>query len=378
MTALTASFNELLKQREAPPAKTSFSLEELDEFLKEAYRINSHIASLHSRLKDVRQAYLSTAPQRKSHLRQLSQYQRQQILTDHEREEVDANAKKMLRELNASIRTLADAEQLRHETELVVIRKKYVRGLGALGAWAAGDVGGVGGRLGGLGRKSKSKEHLEAEGRAAQLAGHREGVLWFLRQRLQRCVETQQHMMETRLTREVEKSRSVLAKARPGQHVRSTSGLPAELATHPGFQGSHEPASGNAFGGGKGSPLAHLEEEEKKRRQEPADLTADELQMFEKGSQDMLKYYESTLDKVMSAEKSLLEISELQTVLVNSLATQSAHVEQLVADSLSTEENVGGGNKELKKASEKWRPAKLTFFGAVGLCSVLVLWDLVI
>ncbi|KLU82554.1 hypothetical protein MAPG_01626 [Magnaporthiopsis poae ATCC 64411] len=268
MADLTASFNELLKQRGAPLAKASFSLEELDEFLKEAYRINSHIASLHSRLKDVRQAYLSTAPQRKSHLRQLSQYQRQQILTDREREEVDANAKKMLRELNASIRTLADAEQLRHETELVVIRKKY-------------DF--------------------------------------------------------------------------------------------------HEPASANAFGGGgKRSSHVPLDEDEKKRRQEPADLTADELQMFEKGSQDMLKYYESTLDKVTSAEKSLLEISELQTVLVNSLATQSAHVEQLVADSLTTEENVGGGNKELKKASEKWRPAKLTFFGAVGLCSVLVLWDLVI
>lgn len=39
MTALTASFNELLKQKEAPLAKTSFSVEELDEFLKEAYRI---------------------------------------------------------------------------------------------------------------------------------------------------------------------------------------------------------------------------------------------------------------------------------------------------------------------------------------------------
>lgn len=254
---------------------------------------NSHIASLHSRLKDVRQAYLSTAPQRKSHLRQLSQHQRQQILTDREREEVDANAKKMLRELNASIRTLADAEQLRHETELVVIRKKYVRGLGALGSWAAGDGGG---RLGGLGRKSK--EHEEAEGRAAQLAGHREGVLWFLRQRLQRCVETQQRMMETRLTREVEKSRSVLAKARPGQHMRSGSSMPAELAAHPGFQDFHEPASANTFGRGKGSSHVHLEEDEKKRRQEPVDLTADELQMFEKGSQDMLKYYESTLDKV--------------------------------------------------------------------------------
>lgn len=73
-----------------------------------------------------------------------------------------------------------------------------------------------------------------------------------------------------------------------------------------------------------------------------------------------------------------MEISELQTQLVSNLETQSAHIEQLVADSTLTTENVGGGNKQLKKATERESTAKWVFYGSCGLCTVLVLWDLII
>jgi hypothetical protein len=79
-----------------------------------------------------------------------------------------------------------------------------------------------------------------------------------------------------------------------------------------------------------------------------------------------------------TAEKSLVEISELQTQLVSNLATQSAHIDQLVADSFFTAENVGGGNKELKKATERKSTAKYVFYASCGLSLLLVVWDLVI
>jgi syntaxin 18 len=79
-----------------------------------------------------------------------------------------------------------------------------------------------------------------------------------------------------------------------------------------------------------------------------------------------------------TAEKSLIEISELQTQLVNNLATQSAHIEQLVADSFHTTENVGGGNKQLKKATERKSTAKYVFYASCGLSFFLVVWDLLI
>jgi hypothetical protein len=79
-----------------------------------------------------------------------------------------------------------------------------------------------------------------------------------------------------------------------------------------------------------------------------------------------------------TAESSLIEIAELQNLLVSNLATQSAHIDQLVADSFETTEGIGKGNKELKKSAARSSPARYTFFAAAGLCTVLVLWDLVI
>ena len=74
----------------------------------------------------------------------------------------------------------------------------------------------------------------------------------------------------------------------------------------------------------------------------------------------------------------MIEISELQTQLVSNLEIQSAHIEQLVADSYLTTENVGGGNKQLKKAAERKSTAKYVFYASCGLSLFLVVWDLII
>ena len=73
----------------------------------------------------------------------------------------------------------------------------------------------------------------------------------------------------------------------------------------------------------------------------------------------------------------MLEISELQTQLAQNLDIQSANISQLVADSLSTTDNVGGGNKQLKRATERSSKARMVFFATCGLCSFLVVWDLI-
>lgn len=229
---------------------------------------SSLVTELHTELRSLRQAYLSTAAPRKTHLHASARNgaSRPIHLTDRDKEEIDARAKMTLRDLNARIRALEDAEELRQNTEQALIQKKYSRGLGALGSWAAGG--------GGLGIK-KSDEQIAAEAAARQVSAHREGVMWFLRERLRETIGTQQQMMETRLRREVEKNRSVLAKARGP----FTSVAPLRENTH----------ERNA---------AVEEEEESKRSAAVQDLTQDQLQMFEKGNQDMLKHFANTLDKV--------------------------------------------------------------------------------
>jgi t-SNARE complex subunit (syntaxin) len=79
-----------------------------------------------------------------------------------------------------------------------------------------------------------------------------------------------------------------------------------------------------------------------------------------------------------TAERSLIEISELQTTLANNLAIQSAHIDQLVADSLYTTENVGSGNKQLRRAAERSSPAKYVFYGSCLFSLFLIAYDLLI
>ena len=74
----------------------------------------------------------------------------------------------------------------------------------------------------------------------------------------------------------------------------------------------------------------------------------------------------------------MIEIAELQNQLVDNLNIQSAHIEQLVADSELTADNVGGGNQQLKKATERKSTAKYVFYASCGLSLFLVVWDLVI
>ena len=74
----------------------------------------------------------------------------------------------------------------------------------------------------------------------------------------------------------------------------------------------------------------------------------------------------------------MLEIAELQTTLAMNLELQATCIDQLAEDAVNTEGNVVGGNRELKRATERWRPAKVVFWASCGLCAGLVAWDLVV
>jgi syntaxin 18 len=189
-------------------------------------------------------------------------------LTDFDKEQVDAHTKGLLRDLNASIMRLSDAEQVRQSTEAFITRKKYARlGLGALGSWAAGGAA-----------QSKTIEHEQEEARQNAINQHRESVLWYLRQKLQECGSQQASMMEKRILREVEKSKSVLAKSRP-----------KSVSTLGGFNYNSE------FGSDSNPTAAHMQSQSTQPEQE---LTPEQLQMFEKQNTDLLKLYENKMDQM--------------------------------------------------------------------------------
>ncbi len=317
---------------------------------------NTGISELNTYVRNIRQSYLSKeAPPRRAIAN--STNKQWKYLTDRDREEIDASMKQVLRELNAGILQLAAAESGRREVETNIMVKKYHRlGLGSLGNWAAG--GGV---------RSKSYEQELEESKANTIGTHRENVLFFLRQKLQVVGSMQASMMQKRIDREEERNRN-------RRVIHDLGRLPTSASVG-------------------ASSAAHMETLESHLELE--DLTPEQKQLFDKEGEDMMKQFDKSMSQVRyvargglnldtanedyrTAEQSLVEISELHSQLAQSLETQSAHIDQLVADSQYTTENVGGGNKHLKQATERKSTARMVFYASCGLSLFLIVWDLVI
>ncbi|KAI4930179.1 hypothetical protein J4E85_004804 [Alternaria conjuncta] len=357
---ITPVFNQILAKHDARPIEPHvFRVEALDDFVKEAYRIRGHIAKLHTDLKSIRQSYLSTAhpSRRKQYTRTngsaTSADKDAKYLSDTQRNEIDAQAKESIHGLNDAIKRLGIAEQTRQETQTqVALKKRAKQGLGALGRWAAGGA-----------ITAKSVEEEIQEAKANTIKAHREGIIWSLQKQLEQCGQFQSDMMEIRLMREVEKSKSVLYKTR-------TTG-----PTSSDYSGMNGSSAGNESAGYRAKPTYNPDESSAVIENQ---LDPEQLQLFAQENQDMLKQYEDQLDKVRATEKSLTEISELQSTLASNLSMQAAHIDQLIEDSFNTTENVGSGNKELKRATERGSTAQKLFWATSIFCTTLVLWDLFI
>ncbi|KAL1885898.1 hypothetical protein Plec18167_001395 [Paecilomyces lecythidis] len=374
MTNLTPIVSQLLTETHSAPAlrERRPSTETVDEFLKEAYRINSHITSLLRYLQSIRHSYLSTAPAPPAYQRRTpssssisslkAQSQPHKHLTDEERDSIDSSTALLLRDLSSSIANLSSAETLRQETESTLLQKKYGHKNKLLWRWAGGS-----GALGGDEDQPRSKEQEHDEESARAIRAVRESVLWFLRRGLETVAEVQRGMVEKRIERVREKEKSVLYK------MGSVRG---DIPTRP------QDGAGAAFDSNymATSPIQR-EQGAAMSEAEVADiesqLSPEQLQLFEQENNTMLKHYEDTLSKVQNAEKSLLEISSLQQTLVTHLSTQEDYINQLVTDAQTTHANVGQGNKELKRATERRSTAQMVFWGTVGLCTYLVVWDLI-
>lgn len=276
-------------------------------------------------------------------------------LTDAQRESNDAESKRLLRELNAKISGLKQAEGVRNQTaDAVAISKRSQGGLGGLGRWAAGGA-----------VTAKSPEEEREDAARKTVAAVRESIILFLQGRLEEAGRVQSEMMDIRLSREIEKSKSILAKSNVGGTVPHV--LDEEIGSASTSSAKRMRMSGDFGGGGSSSSMSEI----------PArtELTQEQMQQFAEENHELLKHYEDQLDQVRTAEKSILEISELHSTLHANLQQQSEHIDQLVQDSYLTTENLGKGNKELKRASERRSTAQALFYSTVAFCSFLVVWD---
>ncbi|KAK3116803.1 hypothetical protein LTR53_002438 [Teratosphaeriaceae sp. CCFEE 6253] len=362
MADITPDFNLCLQSHNAHVVlKKHFDVQHINTFLQEAYSINARITDLTRELRAIRPAYLSTAappPRRRQLGTNTSSHDRSRPLTDTDRDALDAESKQLLRQLNGAITGLKQAEDVRNQTASSVALSRRARGgLSAIGRWAAG---------GAQTAKSVDEEQEEAERDGVRRC--RESVITFLQLRLGEAGKVQGEMMEVRLGREVERSKSVLYKSRMrggipyAQDGDDGAASMRSKRTTLNMRHGYDPALST-------SPTAADDR--------PAELTSEQQQVFAAENSQMLKHYEDQLDALRTAERSIMEISELQSTLVSNIEVQSEHIEQLVQDSYSTTENLGKGNQELKRASERRSTARLVFLSTVGFCGFLVVWDLV-
>ncbi|KAK4552328.1 hypothetical protein LTR86_010499 [Recurvomyces mirabilis] len=357
MTDITPDLNLCLKEKRARLVlRRDYDVQHINTFLQEAYSINARITDLTRELRTIRPAYLSTAPS--SRRRKLSsgghgQHDRAHPLTNGERDAIDAQSKQLLRQLNGGIQALKQAEDVRLQTaDSVALSKRAKGGLGAIGRWAAG---------GAVTAKSPEEETEEAERK--MIAKHRESVITYLQRRLEQAGGVQAEMMEVRLSREVEKSKSVLYKSRMGDSIPYAHEE----------DGTTAPTSPKR----KRQSTGFVDDNDRSTSDQPPELSQEQLQLFDSENREMLKQYSTQLNQISQAEKSILEISELQSTLVSNLQMQSEHIDQLVQDSYMTSENLGKGNTELKRASERRSTAQGIFYATCGFCAFLVVWDLV-
>jgi syntaxin 18 len=182
---------------------------------------------------------------------------------------------------------------------------------------------------------------------------YRQEVIQYLRRQLEQAGGIQRGMVEIRLDREREKEASLL--------YMSKGATPASPSSYHGAEGVRtEQLQGDSEGG------PDLEQ-----------LSPEQLQLFEKENSSMLKHYTDQLDQVKNVQATLYSIAELQTQLVTNLVEQQDNVELLARDAELTEDNVGRGNTQLKKASERRSTARMVFYSTCVLCSTLVVWDLI-
>lgn len=399
---LTPTLSDLLVKSHSPPISppsTTHLTQTLDAFLKEAYQINTSLNSLLKYLQSIRQPYLSNAPaprrqhhapQRRPQTPTFPSSATPTHLTDTQRTTIDSETSSLLRSLNTSITNLSSAADLQHDTATKLLHKKYGRPTSLLFRWAAGsdspdpDAG-------------KTAQQIDEEGRTRTIKEFRDAVLWYLRMKLQEAAARQGGMVDTRVERERQKQMSSLSDAR-NKGLRSSISVPNALPESDSNR-FHDYNTSNTGGGGQrnGSfapddygtidlrghdsynpsldPNPNLNPSSAANA--PPQLTEEQLQLFSEENSLLFTHFSTSLSKITLAEKSLLEISSLQQTLLGHLSVQAEQIGNLVGDAEDTGQNLQRGNRELKRASERGSTARGVFWGTVGVCGFLVVWDLI-
>ncbi|KAJ9121936.1 hypothetical protein QFC24_004518 [Naganishia onofrii] len=231
---------------------------------------------------------------------------------------------------------------------------------------------------------SSSETSLSPTQRSSIMAAHHGAVVWYLNSELLKVSERQREMQEERGRIRDERGKSlgglvgkeVVGAGAGGGGVAgnmwrtSSNVLPLNLTIpyKPPSTTSSSAATTTTTTDTDTDPLA---------TDTPLHLTDSQIQQFSSENTDLLESMQSTLDTVLHAERSLLEISQLQTTLITHLASQTETIERLYEDANEAIGSVGQANVQLIEAKRSAGDARfflLVFLIGASMALLFLDW----
>lgn len=300
---ITSTFSQLVTAHNSHPLRPHhFDVNSINAFLKEAYSINTRIVELTKYLRSIRAPYLALGTHRPNaasrfatrsdHQRNGTTSEKDGNLTDGDRKAIEEDTKQLLTSLSRSIKDLAQNAHASTElSSLTRQAKRSKRTFGAIGLWAAGG-----------GEIAKTQEELNQEAKEETARIHHDAVIWYLQMQLERVSGMQRDMVAVRLQRTVEKNKSSLYKAGVEADSFGLGPAPVQKARLHHAKGANGSATAGDLitldlegNGGSGSGFQST-------------LSPEQIQMFETEQEDMVKHYNSELQKIRYVIISRLEV----------------------------------------------------------------------
>lgn len=282
--------------------------EQRDKLTAECMDINNTVSELQTNLARIRPLYLATS--KRGGLGN--------SMTDAQRDEVDFETRRIIQQQMARVRQLEELEKER-------IRRYSNRS--ALQKFLADPV---------------------AQGTNESMTLHRQGMLWYLNDKLKTVSDIHASQQHVRLSRQVEKSKSSF------HHLPDRPRRPAQS-------------------------FAADEQERGNEATDDIDLSPEMRQELENENNALLEELEQSLDKARQAEKSMNEIAQLQTDLAVHLSTQNDMIQNLMDNAEQTAIEVSSANKQLTSAGTRNRIAsKIIIYASLIIGLILLMYDTIL
>lgn len=302
-----------------------------DAFIKEGYRLYHQMLEVQNYLQRTRRAYLSSSSSkvsqsdlsRRSKKAQSTANVEVAHLTDKQRDEIDYEVKRSIREASDRVKELESLESQRRETI-----EKHTSFLDRL------------------------LPDLEEKARSDLLATHRSSITWYLNNKLYEINQRHAETKTIRLTREEEKRLAM------NSAVSFTPRYAYEQESHELLDATNSAIE---------TDLAVRE----------TLLSEAQLQEYEFENTQILNEFQDQLGQVKSVQSKLLEIAELSNELQSHLVSQTEMTDRLMTEAEQTTIEVTKGNEQLGKAKERNKNVRLflvTFFLVLAFVLLFLDW----